>query len=291
MADTTVLRSGLHFGEAPRWHDGRLWYSDFYDHAVHACTLDGDDERLVEVPGQPSGLGWLPDGTLIVSSMTDRAVMRHDGAALTVHADLSAHAGWWVNDLVVDDRGRAWVGNFGFDLDAFLAEYGVEGILGDPGPPTTVLCRVDPDGTVTVAADDMVFPNGSVVTPDGRTLVVAETLALRVSAFTVADDGTLTDRRVWADLSHRLVAPDGICLDAEGAVWVANAMGHECLRVAEGGAVLETVVTTQPAFACALGGPDGRHLFAMTAPDPTPDARRRATEARIEVTQVDVPGA
>lgn len=290
MTTATVLRPGLRFGEAPRWHDGRLWYSDFYDLAVHTLTLDGHDERRFEVPGQPSGLGWLPDGTLVVSSMTDRRVLRHDGTRLVPHADLGSLAGWWVNDLVVDRHGRAYVGNFGFDLDAFLAQHGLAGILGDPGPPTTVLCRVDPDGSVTVAADEMVFPNGAVVTPDGCTLVVAETLAFRLTAFTVAADGSLSERRVWADLSAHPVAPDGICLDAEGAVWVANAMGPECLRVAEGGVVLDTVRTSQPAFACALGGPDLRHLFVMTAPDPTPAHRRVATEGAVEVAVVDVPG-
>jgi sugar lactone lactonase YvrE len=265
VTTATVLRPGLRFGEAPRWHDGRLWYSDFYDLAVHTLTLDGHDERRFEVPGQPSGLGWLPDGTLVVSSMTDRRVLRHDGTRLVPHADLGSLAGWWVNDLVVDRHGRAYVGNFGFDLDAFLAQHGLAGILGDPGPPTTVLCRVDPDGSVTVAADEMVFPNGAVVTPDGCTLVVAETLAFRLTAFTVAADGSLSERRVWADLS-----------------------AHPA--VAEGGVVLDTVRTSQPAFACALGGPDLRHLFVTTAPDPTPAHRRVATEGAVEVAVVDVPG-
>jgi sugar lactone lactonase YvrE len=286
MTTTNVLRAGLHFGEGPRWHNGRLWYSDFYDHAVHAIDLDGNDERILEVPGQPSGLGWLPDGSLVVASMTDRRVLRYDGAELTELADLSAHATWWVNDLVVDGAGRIWVGNFGFDLDTFLAEHGVEGVLGEPGPTATVLCRVDPDGTVTVAAEEMVFPNGSVVTPDGRTLIVAETLALRLSAFDITDDGSLTNRRVWADLSSVMGAADGICLDAEGAVWIANAVAPQCLRVAEGGEILESIETQQTAFACMLGGPEGRHLFIMTAPDSNHQARAAAVEGSIEVVEV-----
>jgi sugar lactone lactonase YvrE len=291
MTTTSILRSGLHFGEGPRWHDGRLWYSDFYDHAVHAVDLDGNDERVLEVPGQPSGLGWLPDGSMVVASMTDRRVLRWDGVTVTEHADLSAHAGWWVNDLVVDADGRTWVGNFGFDLDAFLAEYGIEGVLGEPGPTATVLCRVDPDGTVSVAADEMIFPNGSVITPDGRTLIVAETLALRLTAFDITDDGSLANRRVWADLSAVMGAADGICLDAEGAVWIANAVAPQCLRVAEGGEILETVDTTQTAFACMLGGPERRHLFVMTAPDSNHEARTAAREGCIEVAEVSVPGA
>lgn len=288
---TTVLRSGLHFGEGPRWHDGRLWYSDFYDHAVHAIDTDGNDERIVEVPGQPSGLGWMPDGSMLVTSMTDRQVLRFDGTTVHPHADVSAHAGWWANDLVVSADGTAWVGNFGFDLDALLAEHGIEGVLGDPGPTPTVLCRVDPDGSVSVAADNMVFPNGSVITPDGSTLIVAETLALRLTAFDITADNTLANRRVWADLSPLLAAPDGICLDADGAVWVANATASQCLRVTEGGEVTETVDTTQTAFACMLGGDDGRTLFVMTAPDSDHVARTATAEGCIEVATVAVPHA
>jgi len=289
MATTSILRSGLHFGEGPRWHDHRLWYSDFYDHAVHAIDMDGNDERIIEVAGQPSGLGWMPDGSLLVTSMTDRRVLRWDGATLVEHADISAHAGWWANDLVVADNGTAWVGNFGFDLDTFLATHGIEGVLGEPGPTSTVLCRVDPDGAVSVAAHDVVFPNGSVITPDGRTLIIAETLALRLTAFDIADDGSLTNRRVWADLSSVMGAADGICLDAEGAVWIANAVAAQCLRVAEGGEILDQVDTTQTAFACMLGGPEGRHLFVMTAPDSNHDARAATTEGAIEVAEVTVP--
>ena len=291
MTSTSILRTGLHFGEGPRWHDGRLWYSDFYDHAVHAITLDGVDERIVEVVGQPSGLGWMPDGSMLVSSMTDRRVLRWDGTTLSEHADLSAHARWWVNDLVVAADGTAWVGNFGFDLDSFLAEHGIEGVLGEPGPTSTVLCRIDPDGNVDVAATDIVFPNGSVITPDGGTLIVAETLALRLTAFTINADGSLTDRRVWADLSAVMGAPDGICLDAEGAVWIANAIANQCLRVAEGGEILDTVDTSQTAFACMLGGPEGRHLFVMTAPDSDHIARAAAAEGCIEMAEVAVPHA
>jgi len=291
MTTTSILRTGLHFGEGPRWHDGRLWYSDFYDHAVHAIDLDGNDERLFEVPGQPSGLGWMPDGTLLVSSMTDRRVLRWDGSSLTEHADLAEHAGWWVNDLVVAADGTAWVGNFGFDLDTFLDVHGIEGVLGEPGPTATVLCRVDPDGSVSVAANEVVFPNGAVITPDGRTLIVAETLALRLSAFDIDADGSLVNRRVWADLSAVMGAPDGICLDTDGAVWIANAIANQCLRVAEGGEILDQVETSQTAFACMLGGDDGRTLFVMTAPDSDHTARTAATEGCIEVAEVAVPHA
>jgi len=291
MTTTRILRTGLHFGEGPRWHDGRLWYSDFYDHAVHAIDLNGNDERIVEVPGQPSGLGWMPDGSMLISSMTDKRVLRWDGSSLTEHADLSAHAGWWVNDLVVAADGTAWVGNFGFDLDGFLATHGIEGVLGEPGPTATVLCRVDPDGTVSVAANDIIFPNGAVITPDGKTLILAETLALRLTAFDIGAHGALTNRRVWADLSPVMGAPDGICLDADGTVWIANAIANQCLRVAEGGEILDQVETSQTAFACMLGGDDGRTLFVMTAPDSNHEERAAARAGNIEVATVGVPHA
>jgi sugar lactone lactonase YvrE len=228
---------------------------------------------------------------MVVSSMTDQRVLRFDGTNLTEHADLTGLAGWWVNDLVVAADGTIFVGDFGFDLDAFLAEHGIEGVLGEPGPTSTVLSRIAPDGTRSVAATDMVFPNGSVITPDGMTLIVAETLALRLTAFDLYSDGTLDNRRVWADLSGLLVAPDGICLDAEGAVWVANATAPQCLRVAEGGEILDTVDTTQTAFACMLGGDDGRTLFVMTAPDSNHEARAASRDGCIEVATVSVPHA
>jgi sugar lactone lactonase YvrE len=291
MGDARILHEGIHFGEGPRWHDGRLWYSDFYDRAVHALDLDGGDERVLEVEQQPSGLGWMPDGSMLVVSMLDRRVLRWDGSDLSEHADLSGLATWHCNDMVVDGTGRAYVGNFGFDLDTFLEEHGVEGVLGDPGPTPTVLARIDPDGTVSVAAEEVVFPNGAVITPDGTTLILAETLAMRLTAFDVSGDGTLSNRRVWADLSERMCPPDGICLDAEGAVWVANALANQCLRIAEGGEVLDEVTTSQTCFACMLGGPDGRHLFAVTAQSSDHRVAGAARDGRIEITEVEVPHA
>jgi len=292
MAGSEIVREGLFFGESPRWHEGRLWYSDFYDRAVHALHPSGVDERILEVEGQPSGLGWLPDGSLLVVSMVDRRVLRRDPLGnVGVHADLDHLATFHVNDLVVDAHGRAYVGNFGFDLDAFLAEHGVEGLLGEPGPSATVLARVDPDGSVHVAAHDVVFPNGAVLTPDGRTLILAETLALRLSAFDVAADGTLSGRRVWADLSASMTAPDGICLDAEGAVWVANALAPQCRRIGAGGAILDEVTFSQNCFACMLGGDDRRVLYAMTAPTSVAADASARRDGRIEAATVAVPGA
>lgn len=288
---TRILRDGLYFGEGPRWHEGRLWYSDFYDHAVHAVDLDGNDARIVEVGAQPSGLGWLPDGDLLVTSMLDRRLMRWNGSDLTVHAELGGHFTWHANDLLVDDLGRAYIGNFGFDYEIFLEEHGIEGLFADPESLSTVMCRVDPDGTVSVASAGMIFPNGMVITPDGRTMIVAETLALRLTAFDIAADGSLSNRRVWADLSAEMAAPDGICLDAEGAVWIATALSPRLLRIGEGGVVLDEITTTMNTYACMLGGPDGRHLFAMTAP--SSDSRLASVDRNgaIEVAEVAVPHA
>lgn len=288
---TTILRDGLFFGEGPRWHEGRLWYSDFYDHAVHAIDLDGNDERIVEVESQPSGLGWLPNGDLLVTSMLDRKLMRWNGSELTTHADLGDQFTWHANDLLVDQQGRAYIGNFGFDFEVFLDEQGIEGLFADPDSLTTVMCRVDPDGTINVASDGLIFPNGMVITPDGKTMIVAETLALRLTAFDIAPDGSLSNRRVWADLSAHMAAPDGICLDADGAVWIANALAPRLMRIGEGGVVLDEVETTMNTYACMLGGPEGKHLFAMTAP--TSDSRHAPLERNgaIEVVGVAAPHA
>jgi sugar lactone lactonase YvrE len=284
-----VLVEGLYFGEGPRWHDDRLWLSDFFDHAVETVGLEGTLERVLEVPQQPSGLGWLPDGRLLVVSMLDRKVLRLDPDGLVEHADLSHLATFHCNDMVVDATGRAYVGNFGFDLHTFIIEKGVPALLVPPGPPTAVLARVDPDGSVHVAADGMRFPNGSVITPDGRMLIVAETLGRCLTAFDVADDGSLSNRRVWADLHDRV--PDGICLDADGRIWVGNPLAPECFLVAEGGEVVDAVETFLPCFACMLGGPEGRHLFMLTAVDSTPSAASMARTGSVLVAEVDVPHA
>jgi sugar lactone lactonase YvrE len=290
--DTTVLVDDRHFTEDPRWRDGRLWYSDFYGHAVHSVGPDGDDRVELELDDQPSGLGWLPDGRLLVVAMTSRQVRRLEpDGSLVLHADLSHIATYWCNDMLVDPLGRAYVGHFGLDLDAYVAEHGEAAVLSEDAPTRSHVMLVLPDGTVEVAADDVRFPNGTVLTPDGRTLIVAETLALRLTAFDIDDDGRLSNRRVWADLSPHLIPPDGICLDAEGAIWVANALGAECVRVVEGGEITDRVVTGQRAFACNLGGSDGTTLFVCTAQTSEAEACAAERTARIEVVTVNVPGA
>lgn len=282
-----LLTGGLYFGEGPRWHEGRLWFSDFHDQAVKSLDADGRIRTELELDDRPSGLGWLPDGSLLVVAMHRRQLLRRDADGLRLHADLSAVAGYHTNDMVVDGQGRAYVGNFGFDLDAALKSRGANGVLADH--PTAQLARVDPDGRVHVAAGDLHFPNGCVITPDGRTLIVAETLALRLTAFDIAADGSLSNRRVWATLGMR--APDGICLDANGHVWIANAIGPECVLVAPGGEIVETVQTSQPCFACMLGGPDRRTLYMMTAPSSVAEVAAQARRGAIETADVATPGS
>jgi sugar lactone lactonase YvrE len=248
--DTIIIAEGLAFPEAPRWHDGALWFSDFYTHKVHRIGDDGALETVVEVPGQPSGLGWLPDGRLLVVSMQDRCVLRMEDGRLVTHAALDTLTSSLCNDMVVDTRGRAYVGNFGFDM------------LNREAPRPTVLLMAEPDGRTRVVADDLLFPNGCVITPDGGTLIVAETFGHRLTAFDIASDGTLDGRRVWADLEE--ASPDGICLDEDGAIWVASPPTAEFLRVHQGGQVSERIAVDGQAIACTLGGPGRRTLYMVT---------------------------
>ena len=273
----TTLIDGLAFPEGPRWHEGRFWFSDMHSHRVIASDLQGKTDTIVEVPNRPSGLGWLPDGRLLVVSMTDRRLLRLDGDALVEHADLSKLASFHCNDMVVDARGRAYVGNFGFDLDA----------REDPKPAELVL--VTPDGEARVAAGDLMFPNGTVITPDGRTLIVGESFGARLTAFDIAADGSLDRRREWARLDGAV--PDGICLDAEGAIWVASPVSAEVLRVLEGGTVSERVPVATQAYACMLGGPERRTLFICTSKSSSPEECRAERTGRIETLEVAVPGA
>jgi sugar lactone lactonase YvrE len=283
MTDRTVHRlfEGGGFFEGPRWRDGTWWVSDFYRHQVSRISSDGHETVVVEVAAQPSGLGWLPDGSLVISSMKDHRVLRYAHGELSILADLSTYAGGLLNDLVTDAHGRSYVGNFGFDL------------MGGGALASADLLRVDLDGTVTVAATDLHFPNGTVITPDGSTLIVGETTGNRYTAFTIADDGTLTDRRTWASFDDPSVAPDGCTLDAEGRIWAADALGNRCVLVAEGGEILEEIRVPGDlgVYACALGGDDGRTLLLCCAPDFFEHNRSVAREAVLFTTTVDVPHA
>ncbi|MCB1708329.1 MAG: SMP-30/gluconolactonase/LRE family protein [Halioglobus sp.] len=287
MAQARTLTDGLYFGEGPRWHNGRLWFSDFYDHAVKSMDMAGRVSIEHRFEDQPSGLGWLPDGRLLVVSMRALKVLRQEGRGFVEHADLSGLARHMCNDMVVDGNGRAWVGNFGFDLDAELSRRGVASVVAEH--PSTNLVRVDPDGSVHLAAREMHFPNGTVITPDGKTLVVGETLASCLTAFDILADGSLANRREWAALGQR--APDGICLDADGNIWVANAVAPECVLIAPGGEVLQVVATSQNCYACMLGGDDGRDLYAVTALTSHHDVAAVERTGKIETARVKTPGA
>jgi sugar lactone lactonase YvrE len=296
MPEFTTLIDGLSLTECPRWRAGRLYFSDQYTHRVFAITLNGTVEVIAHVPQRPSGLGFLPDGRLLIASMCDRKVLRreHDGS-LTEYADLSALAPWHINDMLVDSDGRAWVGNFGFDLSG-----------GVPVRTTGLIC-IEPDGSAHIATrpeDSLSFPNGMVLTPDGRTLIVAETMGNRLSAFHV-EASVLGPRRDWApfgppptstDLGTLLgqvnVVPDGICLDAEGAVWVADPIHGGLLRVAEGGRILDRIATPgMGAFACMLGGDDGCTLFLCVAPSYKEEDASTIYKAAVWMTRVTVPHA
>jgi len=278
MRQFKVLRDNLCFGEGPRWHDGRLYYSDMHAHTVNALDLDGRNEVIVEVAANPSGLGWLPDGRMLIVSMMDRKLLRLENGALKLHADLGALASSHCNDMVVDRHGRAYVGNFGSDF-----------FKGEP-QKTAELVMVAPDGEARVVARDLGFPNGTVIPPDGKTLIVGESFKHRMTEFDITADGSLTNRRVWAELGESSV-PDGIALDADGAIWVASPFSHELLRVKRGGEVVERIKREQMPIACALGGPDLRTLYLLTSESVEPDECRSKRSARIESALVEVPGA
>jgi sugar lactone lactonase YvrE len=256
--------------------------SDFYGQCVLTVAVDGAVDTVCRVPAQPSGLGWRPDGTLLVVSMLDRTLRSWDGVELRLVAALSPWAAGVANDMVVDDLGRAYIGNVGDRSGGIVRP--------------TCLVRVDSDDSIRPVADDLYVPNGSVITPDGSTLIVAETAACRLTAFRIQRDGSLTDRRVWADLTAvgdgKPFEPDGIALDAEGALWVADANGHRALRVREGGKVLDAVETgDESVYALALGGGDGRALFLCCAPPGHPHDSRRLPLGRLRSIRVDVPAA
>jgi sugar lactone lactonase YvrE len=279
-----VLSEGLYFGEGPRWREGRLWFSDFFARAVKSVSLKGDVRVEFEIDDAPSGLGWTPDGSMLIVAMSSRRVLKRSPAGkISVHADLNGVADFYCNDMVVDSTGRAYVGNFGFDLHRELAARGEADVVANH--PTAKLARISPEGVVDVAAPDLHFPNGTVITPDGKTLVVAESLAAALTAFDVGRDGALSGRRVWAPLGTRV--PDGIALDSTGAIWVADAFAPECARIAPGGEVLETIATSQNCFACMLGGDDGRTLFMMTAPTSVPETAAAAPKGRVEIATVE----
>jgi sugar lactone lactonase YvrE len=248
-----TLKTGLEIGESPRWHEGRLWFSNWGAQEVIAVDLDGKSEVVVRVPTTiPFSIDWLPDGRLLIISGPEGLLLRMEpDGTLVTHADLTglSDRGW--NEIVVDGRGNAYLNGGGFDLMA-----------GEPFAPG-IVAVLTTDGTAREVADGIAFPNGMAVTPDNSTLIVAESYAKRLSAFDIEADGGLSNRRVWADLDDGV--PDGICIDEENAVWYADVPNERCVRVREGGEVLQTIELDRGCFACALGGDDGRTLFMMAA--------------------------
>jgi sugar lactone lactonase YvrE len=270
-ADTlTTLAEGFCFGEGPRWFEGLLWFSDMLGEAVHTVNLHGDLTSL-PLPGHhPSGLGFRPDGTLLIVSGEQRRLLRYDGYTVEQIADLSDVVPATLGDMVIDDAGRAYIGS--------QAREG------------GVIVRVDPDESTAIVAENLDFPNGMVITPDRTTLIVAESIGRRLTAFTIGADGSLSDRRLFADGLDG--PPDGICLDADGGVWVAMTLAHQFERIVEGGNVTDRIdMGDRTAIACTLGGPEGRTLFLLSSTDAYPQRLIGTKRSRVDAMTVDVPGA
>lgn len=275
MPEPHVLLTGLVMGEVPRWHDGRLWFSDMGAQEVIVTDLAGNSEVVARV--QTLGLGFLPDGRLLIVSARDGALLRREpDGSLVTHADLTGHAGGHWNDLVVDGRGNAYVNDIGFDFP---------GGTFAPG----IVALVTPDGSVRQVADGLAFPNGMAVTPDNATLIVAESYGAKLTAFDIATDGSLSRQRVWAHLEGG--HPDGICLDSEGAVWYADVPAKRCVRVREGGEVLQVIELDRGCFACTLGGPDKRTLFMMAAEFPSGGNMAGTRTGQVLAVEAPAPGA
>jgi sugar lactone lactonase YvrE len=278
ITKTETLVNGLCFGEGPRWRNDRLYFSDMHDNTVYSVDTSGNLETIVQLEDdEPSGLGWLPDGRMLIVSMRNRKLLVLDGGGLTEFADLSGIATYHCNDMVTDLEGRSYVGNFGYDLHN-NAEF-----------QKAALILVHPDGTTEVAADDLSFPNGTVITPDGTTLIVGESFGARLTAFDINPDGSLANRREWAKMDGAV--PDGICLDEAGGIWVASPVSNEALRVIEGGEVTDRVKIENQAYACMLGGPSGKTLFIMTSRSSHPDECKTEKSAAVEFVTVKHAGA
>ncbi len=274
---TTTITSGLCFGEGPRWRDGKLWFSDMHGRTVYTVDIEGNREAIVTLDDDdPSGLGWLPDGRLLIVSMQRRTLLVWDGETLSDFCDLSHLASYHCNDMVTDDKGRSYVGNFGFDLHT------------GSKPNFAELVMVTPEGEAHVVATQLKFPNGTVITPDGKTLIVGESTGARLTAFDIEEDGFLTNRRSWAEMAEGV--PDGICLDEAGGIWVASPGSHAVYRIVEGGEVTDKIDIEKQAFACMLGGEDRKTLFILTSGSSAPDKCKELKNAAVEIERVEYAG-
>jgi sugar lactone lactonase YvrE len=275
VSKPTVMMEGIGLGESPRWHEGRLWFSDWVAHEVIALERDGGHRVMARVDAFPFSIDWLPDGSMLITAGRELLRMEPDGSLVT-HVDLSDLSDYFWNEIVVDGRGNAYVNGPGFDMMAG----------GDFAPGTIAIVR--PDASAEQVAGGVAFPNGMAVTPDDSTLIVADSYAKELTAFAIGDDGTLTNRRTWADLGEG--TPDGICLDVEGAVWYADVPNRRCTRVAEGGETLDVLEADRGCFACMLGGEDGRTLFMNSAEWNGPDGIFRGPRTG-QVLAVEAPAA
>lgn len=304
MKELKKLTGGLYFGEGPRWHENKLWFSDFYSHKVMTLDENNSLETVCEVPSQPSGLGWLPNGDLLIVSMLDRKILKFSEGSISVHADLSEYVAHKCNDMVVGRDGTAYVGNFG---------------MGDAGESlnSTHLMIVKSDGTVLKGPDNLLFPNGTVITEDGKNLIIAETLGAKLTSFDIEDNGELTNRKLWArtsplfslliikflsslgfDLSKvdfskyskNLHVPDGICLDEKNGIWIASPTTKAVVRIEKGGNITDTIYTPKGAFACMLGGKERKTLYVIISNSSDPEEAQASPEGEIHSIEVEIPG-
>ena len=304
MKELKKLTGGLYFGEGPRWHENKLWFSDFYSHKVMTLDENNSLEAVCEVPSQPSGLGWLPNGDLLIVSMLDRKILKFSEGSISVHADLSEYVAHKCNDMVVSRDGTAYVGNFG---------------MGDAGESlnSTHLMIIKSDGTVLKGPDNLLFPNGTVITEDGKNLIVAETLGAKLTSFDIEDNGELTNRKLWArtsplfslliikslsslgfDLSKidfskyskNLHVPDGICLDEKNGIWIASPTTKAVVRIEKGGNITDTINTPKGAFACMLGGKERKTLYVIISNSSDPEEAQASPEGEIHSIEVEIPG-
>lgn len=277
----TLIKTGLKFTESPRWYNGKLWFLDIHDKRIKTVDLAGSVETVLELPFIPNGFGLTPEGTVVVGDAFQRKIYRMAGAGLEQIADISNITNFCLSDGIVDSKGRLYVGDIGYNFMDPAAKP-VE---------TCVIALVSPDGQASVVADNLFFPNGMVITPDGRTLIVGETLGHRLTAFDIQEDGSLKNRRIWAQLPET-VGPDGICLDAEGAVWCANPEGKDSVvQVREGGEITDRIKVDANAYAVMLGGPERKHLFICVSASHDPAEILKNPSASFQVVEVDVPGA
>lgn len=276
-ADTNILLDGLAFPEAPRWKNSRLWFTDQHARRVMTVTPEGDVEYILEMNDLPGGLGWMPDGIPVVVAMTERKLFLIKNGLLEQHADLSKLAPAFCNDMVIDLQGRAYVGNFGYDLH------------GGAPQRQTHLIIVEQDGRARISEGGLIFPNGMIITPDKTTLIVAETFASRLTQFRITSDGNLIKTNIRIELGN--ITPDGICLDAEGGIWIASPATKQVVRLTKNGAIDSILETSGTPYACMLGGKNRRTMFIMSSETDVPDRACIMKSGRVEIVEVEVPGA